>query len=282
MTRRTTSRLVLQNRPAAEDIQEIYRRAERFAGGSTAATELRSICDRRMRRSASFIHADRGLDVSIHLSGRGRAAAALLVVFSFAACSGSAATAAPGGASGGTGATGSSPAPAATSASASSAPVIAGGGSDAHYCAEMKLADAQALVKVPIAAAQTGGPLGCAFVLPGQDINGDNLTVSVYPGDSDKTYYNDSVSGPVSSSPNPIPGVGDVTVWEQPAGSASAPEVIAHGGSLTCVVQPPADTSQLTVDQTGNGPLYQISETAAAAYAAKEAVLCADMFAAGG
>lgn len=197
-------------------------------------------------------------------------------LISLAACSGSAATTAPGGATGPTTNAGAASAP----VGASSTPVVVagGGGSDAQYCAALKVADAQALVKVPIAAAQTGGPETCAFVLPGEGINGDNLTVTVFPGDTDKTYYNDNVSGPVSSSPNPIPGVGDETVWEQVAAGASAPEVIAHGGSLTCVVQPPADTTNLTIDQTGTGPIFQISDAAAAAYAVKEAVLCTDLF----
>jgi hypothetical protein len=217
--------------------------------------------------------------VSIHLLDRARSLGLLVVVLSAAACSGAAVTAAPGG---GSGATGGSPAPAATAAGASSDPVIAGGGgSDAQYCADMKQADAQALVKVPIAAAQTGGPEGCAFVLPGQDINGDNLTVSVFPGDSDKSFYTSSVTELGDGTSTPLPGVGDVAVWEQPAAGASAPEVIAHGGTLTCVVQPPADTTDLTIDQTGTGPIYQISDTAAAAWAVKEAVLCTDIFSAG-
>ncbi|MGH2512694.1 MAG: hypothetical protein ACRDGQ_08410, partial [Candidatus Limnocylindrales bacterium] len=130
-------------------------------------------------------------------------------------------------------------------------------------------------VKVTIAAAQTGGPESCAFVLPGEDINGDNLTVTVFPGDTDKTYYNDSVTGPASGPSNPLPGVGDVAIWEQPAPGA-APEVVAHQGSLTCVVQPPADASQLTIPHSGN-----VSASAAAAYAALEGVLCTDLFTVG-
>jgi hypothetical protein len=145
----------------------------------------------------------------------------------------------------------------------------------------MKVADAQALIKPTITAAQTGGPLSCAFVLPGEGINGDNMTVTVFAGDGDHSYYNDSVTGPASGPQTPIPGVGDVAVWEQPAAGASAPFVAAYKGSLTCIVQPPADTSQLTIDQTGNGPIYQISDGAAAAYAAKEAVLCTDLFSVG-
>lgn len=159
--------------------------------------------------------------------------------------------------------------------------MIPGLGDFSKYCAAMKVADAQALVKPTISAAQTGGPHPCAFVLPGQPINGDNITVTVFPNDDDKGFYNDEVSGPASGPPNPLPGVGDVAVWEQPLAGASAPYVIAHKGSLTCVVLPPADTGPLTIDQTGSGPIYQISDAAAAAYAVKEAVLCTDLFSAG-
>ena len=213
--------------------------------------------------------------MSIQLSPRRRQAAVLcLAVLGLAACSSAAPTIQAGG-----GATLS--APPSAPAGGSSAPVGGAGGTDAQYCAAMKVADAQALIKPTIAAAQTGGPLSCAFVLPGEGINGDNMTVNVLPGDGDHGYYNDSVTGPASRTADPIPGVGDVAVWEQPAAGASAPFVAAYKGSLTCIIQPPADTSQLTIDQTGNGPVFQISDVAAAAYAAKEAVLCTDLFALG-
>ncbi len=102
-----------------------------------------------------------------------------------------------------------------------------GGGIDAPYCAAIKVADAQALAKPTLSAAQTGGPESCTFVLAGESLNGDNITVTVLEGDSDMQDYNDSVGGPGSGTPNPLPGVGDVAVWEQPTGEA-APEVIAH------------------------------------------------------
>ena len=150
-----------------------------------------------------------------------------------------------------------------------------------QYCAAIKVADAQALAKPTLSAAQTGGPESCTFVLPGESLNGDNITVTVLEGDSDMQYYNDSVNGPIPTTPNPLPGVGDVAVWEQFTAEA-APEVIAHQGSLTCVAQPPGDTSQLTIEQTGSGPMYQISASAAASYAAKLGVLCTDVFSVGG
>ena len=210
--------------------------------------------------------------MSIQLQARGRTLAALFVAVSVAACSGStpaAQTGAP-----------SSQAAVNTPAGASTAPVDGGGG-DARYCAALKVSDAQTLIKPTVAAAQTGGPESCAFVLPGQDITGDNFTVTVFPDDADKNFYNDSVNGPASGTPNPLSGIGDVAVWEQPVAGATAPEVDAHGGSMTCIVQPPADTSTLTIAQTGSGPIYQISAAAAADYAAKEAVLCTDLFALG-
>ncbi len=213
--------------------------------------------------------------MSNQLHGRGRSIAALFLVVGLAACSASTPPAQ-------SAAAGSPAAPAAASSGPSSVPVTGdGSGSDAVYCAAMKVSDAQALVKPTIAAAQTGGPESCAFVLPGQDITGDNLTMTVFPNDADKNYYNDAVTGATSSTPNPLTGVGDVAVWEQPVAGATAPEVVAHKGSITCVVQPPADTSPLTIEQTGSGPIYQISATAAAAYAAKEAVLCTDVFTVG-
>jgi hypothetical protein len=156
-----------------------------------------------------------------------------------------------------------------------------GGGSDAQYCAALKVADAQVLVKPTIAAAQTGGPETCAFLLPGQPINGDNLTVTVFPGDTDKTYYNDQATGPASGTPNPLPGVGDVAVWEQPVAGQSTPYVVAHKAQMTCEVLPPADSSQLTIPGGNGDPVFSVSATDATAYAAKEAVLCADLFSLG-
>jgi hypothetical protein len=213
--------------------------------------------------------------MSIHLQARGRLVAAIcFAVVTLAACSGSSATA-PAGAGAG------QPAAGASSAPGGSVPIAGAGGTDARYCAAMKVADAQALIKPTIAAAQTGGPLSCAFVLPGEGINGDNLTVNVFPDDADKQFYNEAATTNAIGTPNPLPGVGDIAEWDQPVAGATAPEVNAHQGSITCEVQPPADTSQLTIEQTGNGPIYQISEAAAAAFAAKEAVLCTDMFSVG-
>ncbi len=210
--------------------------------------------------------------------------AALLLSVGLAACSGNAASAPANGGASATppdGANDASPGASIAPAAASAGPGAAGGGVDGPYCAAIRVSDAQALAKPTLAAAQTGGSESCTFVLPGQALNGDNITVTVFPGDANKHFYNDQVSGPVASTPNPLPGVGDVAVWEQITSSAP-PEVIAHQGSLTCVVQPPGDTSQLTIEQTGSGPIYQISAGAAAAYAAKLGVLCTDVFTVGG
>ncbi len=155
----------------------------------------------------------------------------------------------------------------------------AGAGSDARYCAAMKVSDAQVLVKPTLAAAQTGGSESCTFVLPAQSLGGDNLTVNVTPGDTDKSAYNEIVSGAVSGPQHTLAGIAG-GVWEQPT-SGSVPFVAAHQGSTTCVVQPPSDASSLTIPQTGSGPVAQVSTADAAAFAAKMAVLCTDAFSVG-
>jgi hypothetical protein len=180
-------------------------------------------------------------------------------------------------------AAGSSAGAPASSATATSKGADASGltGGDAKYCAAIKVADAQALSTATLSAAQTGGPESCAFVLPDQDLNGDNLTVTVFPADSDKQFFNDSVTNLLAGSGSALPGVGQEASWAQPLPGQSAPTVVAHKGSVSCVVQPPADLSVMTIDKTGNPPIYDVSASAAAAFATKMGVLCNDVFSVG-
>lgn len=106
------------------------------------------------------------------------------------------------------------------------------------------------------------------------------LTTTLFPGDTSKQFYNDSVTQ-LGPNPTQLSGIGDAAAWSQIVPGDTAPEVVAHQGSLTCVVQTPADTSQLTIEQTGSGPIYQISASAAATYATKMGVPCTDVFALG-
>ena len=74
-----------------------------------------------------------------------------------------------------------------------------------------------------------------------------------------------------------MPGVGDQAQWSAPVPGATVPWVEAHKGSLTCVLSP-ADPDQTTIPYTGNPPIVTIAPADSAAYAAKEGVLCQDIF----
>jgi hypothetical protein len=119
-------------------------------------------------------------------------------------------------------------------------------------------------------------------VLPGQDLGGDNITVTVFQRDADKKYYNDTVAHQLQNGGTPLSGVGDEAAWAQPVAGQSGPVVAAHKGSLTCVVALPADLTLITIDKTGGGPIYSVTAEAAASFAAKMGVLCNDLFSVGG
>jgi len=154
-------------------------------------------------------------------------------------------------------------------------------GVDAKYCAAIKVADAQALTTATLSAAKTGGPLSCTFLLPGQDLGGDNITVTVFQGDGDKKFYDDTVNNQLPNGGTPLSGVGDEAAWGQPVAGESGPVVAAHKGSITCVAALPADLTLITIEKTGGGPIFTVSADAAASFAAKMGVLCNDMFSAG-
>jgi hypothetical protein len=154
-------------------------------------------------------------------------------------------------------------------------------GVDAKYCAAIKVADAQVLTTATLSAAKSGGPQSCAFLLPGQDVSGDNLTVTVFAGDSSKKFYDNSVTELLAGAGTALPGVGDEAEWGQPVAGESSPVVVAHKGSLSCVAAGPADLTPMMIDKTGGGPIYQVSSAAAASFAAKMGVLCNDVFSVG-
>jgi hypothetical protein len=70
-----------------------------------------------------------------------------------------------------------------------------------------------------------------------------------------------------------------VAQWFQPVPKMTVPNVNSHKGSLTCYVQGPSDVPEATMPYTGGDPFFSIKDSDAQAYAAKEAKLCADIFA---
>jgi hypothetical protein len=135
-------------------------------------------------------------------------------------------------------------------------------------CAAIKPADVQALMKASVTPV-VNNPGECSFY-------GGDLKIDIYSNDPNQKYYQNPVNGPGTT---PVSGVGDQAQWFAPVPGASTPWIEAHKGSTTCTVSP-ADASETTLPYTGTSPFYKIAPADSAAYAAKEGVLCNDIFAA--
>jgi hypothetical protein len=145
----------------------------------------------------------------------------------------------------------------------------AGGALDASKeCAAIKPADVQALMKAPVTPA-VNNPGECSYY-------GGDLKVDIFTNDPTQKYYQNPVNGPGTT---PLTGVGDQAQWFAPVPGSTTPWVEGHKGSTTCTVSP-ADPSETTLPYTGTQPFYKILPADSAAYAAKEGVLCQDVFAA--
>jgi hypothetical protein len=181
-------------------------------------------------------------------------------------------SAAPGG--GATGAAAAIAAAAGGSAPAGAAAAIVGatgaGGplDESKLCAAVKPADVQALMKAAVTPV-VNNPGECAWY-------GGDLKIDIYANDPTQKFYQNPVNGPGTT---PVPGVGDQAQWFAPVPGATTPWIEAHKGSLTCVLSP-ADPPETTLAYTGTDPFFKIAPADSAAYAAKEGVLCNDIFAA--
>jgi hypothetical protein len=135
-------------------------------------------------------------------------------------------------------------------------------------CAAIKPADVQALMKAPVTPV-VDNPGECSFY-------GGDLKIDIYANDPTQKYYLNPVNGPGTT---PVPGVGDQAQWFAPIPGTNTPWIEAHKGSTSCVVSP-ADPPETTIPYTGTDPFEKIAPADSAAYAAKEGVLCNDIFAA--
>jgi hypothetical protein len=177
--------------------------------------------------------------------------------------------AAAGGSAAGGSAAGAGGAATGALASAVAGATAAGGALDeSKVCAAIKPADVQALMKAPVTPV-VNNPGECSFY-------GGDLTIDIYANDPTQKYYQNPVNGPGTT---PVPGVGDQAQWFAPVPGMTTPWVEAHKGSTTCTVSP-ADPSETTLPYAGASPFYKITTADSAAYAAKEGVLCNDVFAA--
>jgi hypothetical protein len=133
-------------------------------------------------------------------------------------------------------------------------------------CAAVKPADVQALMKATVTPV-VNYPGECSWY-------GGDLKIDIYPNDPTQKYYQNPVNGPGTT---PVPGVGDQAQWFAPVPGATTPWVEAHKGSLTCELSP-ADPPETTIPYTGSDPFFKIAPADSASYAAKEGVLCQDIF----
>ena len=139
---------------------------------------------------------------------------------------------------------------------------------ESKLCAAVKPADVQALMKAAVTPV-VNEPGECSWY-------GGDLKLDIYANDPTQKYYQNPVNGPGTT---PVPGVGDQAQWFAPVTGATTPWVEAHKGSTTCTISP-ADPPETTLPYTGSDPFFKIAPADSAAYAAKEGVLCNDIFAA--
>jgi hypothetical protein len=137
---------------------------------------------------------------------------------------------------------------------------------ESKLCAAIKPADVQALMKAPVTPA-VNNPGECSYY-------GGDLKVDIYANDPTQKYYQNPVNGPGTT---PLTGVGDQAQWFAPVPGKTTPWIEAHKGSLTCATEP-ADPPETTMPYTGTDPFYTIAPADSATYAAKEGVLCQDVF----
>jgi hypothetical protein len=154
-------------------------------------------------------------------------------------------------------------------------------------CPKLPIADAQALITSKLPAAVPDGRLGgCTFVLPGNQLNDNNLTVIVDQGQDAAGRYTDDTKGVTTigtatmstgdALTTPLSGVGDKAVWGAAAGY---PTVSALKGDVYCNISTADDATKLTIIGSPNNPLPQGTPAQQAQYAQLEGKLCSDLFA---
>ena len=159
--------------------------------------------------------------------------------------------------------------------------VAAGPDLAAKGCSSIKISDAQPLVKASVT--KIDFDPGSAELRPDHEfqcgISEQAVTVSVSPQDSSKAVYATEVQEQ-NVVAHPLSGIGESAVWagvEMMSVITAAPTLIAHKGSVTCVVQAPSGSVLTLPLQTGPPGGSTVSDTIA--YAKKMGAVCNDIFA---
>jgi hypothetical protein len=122
-------------------------------------------------------------------------------------------------------------------------------------------------------------------VLPGKQINDNNLTVVYETGSGAAGRFKDDTNGTFSAGgqtvnvgdkvSTPLSGVGDKAAWGSTAGY---PTISALKGSVYCSVSTADDGPSLTIIGAANNPLPQGTQAQQLQYAQLEGKLCNDLF----
>lgn len=154
-------------------------------------------------------------------------------------------------------------------------------------CPKLPVADAQRLIRTTLSTAVSDSRLGgCTFVLAGNAINDNNLTVALETGAGAADRYDGDVKGTFTAGgatvntgdgvTTPLNGVGDKAVWGTTVGY---PTVSALKGDVYCTVSTADDATQLTLIGAPGNPLPQGTPAEQKQYAGLEGALCNDLFA---
>jgi hypothetical protein len=188
------------------------------------------------------------------------AAGLVAVAFAIAGCGGSAATNKPQPSVGDGGATG------------------AGSSVTASVCTKISQADVQALLSSSITSVSGGADVGvCDFHFTDEAGAGfQNITFNA--NDPDKSSYNNLTSG---AADHAISGIGDEAYWNEPAPGQTTPELAAHKGNATCVLEAEGNPNDTTLKVTpGIQGQFTVADSDALAYVQLMGKVCNDVFAA--
>jgi hypothetical protein len=160
------------------------------------------------------------------------------------------------------------------SSSSSSNGSTGGGNNGPDPCTTVAKADVQALLAQPITSVTDNTSVfDCQYVT-----SVGPQPVDWNPNDSDKSSYNNLSSG---ANDHQISGIGDEAYWNEPVPNQTTPELSAHKGDVTCVIQALSDPTATTlkVTETGQGE-FTVTDADALTYVQLMGKVCNDYFAA--
>jgi len=115
----------------------------------------------------------------------------------------------------------------------------------------------------------------CDFVPVGMSVNDDDaspLFVEISVNDYGQMY------GTFNKDDHKLSGIGNKAYWDSQAPGMDAPQVVAEKGKIDCMVTTNGEVDHTTLPYTLSGGNPVITNAAAAAFAEKMGVLCADVF----